>query len=132
MMSHRRILLILLEFVLVISLIVGFGLTMISGESMEPTLQSGDLLVYARFTDLEIGDIVIFHSEAFNKQLIKRVDQIEDGKCYVLGDNPAVSEDSRNPDIGWIAVDDISGKALVRVFPFGQFKTFIGGQNEEN
>ncbi|MEG0005311.1 MAG: signal peptidase I [Clostridium sp.] len=41
---------------------------------------------------------------------------LEKGYVFVLGDNRAVSEDSRN--IGPIPIENIKGHAVVRLFPF--------------
>jgi len=43
------------------------------------------------------------------------------GKVYVLGDNREVSVDSRSEEVGCVDIDDITGKALIRVYPFGSF-----------
>lgn len=43
------------------------------------------------------------------------------GKIYVLGDNREVSVDSRSKEVGCVDIDEITGKALLRVFPFGRF-----------
>lgn len=43
------------------------------------------------------------------------------GKVYVLGDNREVSVDSRSEEVGCVDIDEITGKALIRVFPFGEF-----------
>ena len=44
-----------------------------------------------------------------------------EGKLFVLGDNRAVSLDSRSPEIGLIDVNDVIGKAQFVVFPFNRF-----------
>jgi len=43
------------------------------------------------------------------------------GKVYVLGDNRLVSVDSRSEGVGCVSIDDITGKAMIRVYPFGKF-----------
>jgi signal peptidase I len=43
------------------------------------------------------------------------------GKVYVLGDNREVSVDSRSEAVGCVDIDQITGKALLRVFPFSKF-----------
>lgn len=47
--------------------------------------------------------------------------EIPDGMMFVMGDNRRVSLDSRSEDIGAVAIDDIMGKAVWRVYPFKNF-----------
>ena len=42
---------------------------------------------------------------------------IEEGCCFVLGDNRNDSKDSRHPDIGQVDLREILGKAVLLVFP---------------
>lgn len=37
---------------------------------------------------------------------------------FILGDNRAVSRDSRDPAVGFVSMDSIRGKILIRLFPF--------------
>lgn len=39
---------------------------------------------------------------------------------FILGDNRAVSRDSRDPAVGFVPLDSIRGRILVRLFPFNR------------
>lgn len=43
------------------------------------------------------------------------------GTVYVLGDNREVSIDSRTEAVGCVDIDEITGKAMLRVYPFSRF-----------
>ena len=42
---------------------------------------------------------------------------------FVLGDNRAISKDSRSEMVGTVPLSRIGGKMLLRIFPFGKFGT---------
>jgi signal peptidase I len=46
--------------------------------------------------------------------------QIPDGTVFVMGDNRSHSTDSRHDSVGFVPIDDIVGRAFVRLFPFNQ------------
>lgn len=49
---------------------------------------------------------------------------IPEGKVFVMGDNRANSMDSRDNVVGLIDIEDIVGKAFVRLFPFDKISFF--------
>lgn len=81
----------------------------IYGHSMLPVLPPGTLVFGLRwFGRLKPGDIVIFMHE--DKEKIKRVSELDDGKVFLLGDHPHASTDSRH--FGWLDAGDIVARVI--------------------
>jgi len=61
-----------------------------------------------------VGDIVtLYHPHHLDLKIVKRVDRLDpDRGCFVLGDNPEASTDSRT--FGWVPFDLISGRVVCR------------------
>lgn len=98
----------------------------VSGDSMYPTMEDGDLVLCSVVKDadsLEIGDIVVFKND--DKLLIKRILLTEgmtykqentsvfvgNNEFFVVGDNTDNSRDSR--DFGPISTKDVVYKSQV-------------------
>ena len=46
--------------------------------------------------------------------------QVPEGKFFVMGDNRAVSIDSRNSSIGCVSTEQVVGKIVFRVWPLSK------------
>lgn len=90
---------------------------LVCGLSMYPTFDDGSIILTERVDNLEIeeGEVYVFKrptSDGKTIRVIKRVHDIkfEDGKmlCYILGDNPSMSYDSR--EYGYINSEEVVAK----------------------
>lgn len=132
----------------------------IYGNSMEPAIHEGSIVLSVKGGKFRTGDIVAFYYN--NKILVKRVIaqagqwvdiddagnvfvdnqlvdepyitekalgetnielpyQVPESRIFVMGDNRAVSVDSRNTAIGCVAEEQIVGKIVWCVWPFESF-----------
>lgn len=128
----------------------------IRGNSMEPTLADGQVVIASHLGEPHQSEITAFYYN--NKILLKRVVafpgdwvditrdgvvfvngemlqedylettelgktdiefpyQVPEGRYFVLGDNRAVSIDSRSNAIGTVSEEQLIGKAVLRVWP---------------
>ncbi len=91
--------------------------------------------------DFDSGEVKVdgkVISESYIAELTKRAEgmtfptTVPKGCIFVMGDNRMHSTDSRSPDVGFIDVRYILGKAKFRVMPFGNFDiydNFTAGEN---
>jgi signal peptidase I len=91
----------------------------VNGESMAPTLRSGQRALFIRINRADrrlIGKVVLvarlnsFGARDFFQ--IKRVTDYQDGKFFITGDNKEFSTDSR--EFGWITGAEILGRLLAK------------------
>lgn len=83
----------------------------ISGRSMYPTFLHGEKVVVIKkwLTPIKKDDVVVL-KDTKNMLLIKRVQQVQNKKYFVGGDNESESTDSRH--FGWITDKDIIGRVI--------------------
>jgi nickel-type superoxide dismutase maturation protease len=92
------------------------GRVEVFGDSMLPTLASGDRLIVLRTPRARRGHLVaVPDPRQPNRTVIKRVAAISGDTVTVLGDNPSASTDSRA--FGAVSRTTIRGRAVFRYFP---------------
>lgn len=106
--------------------------TVVASGSMEPTLKTGDIVLYNKFAylvhDVQRGDIILFHSTEYNFEAAKRViglpgDEIEfhDGYVFING---MMCDESAYLD------DDIETNSS-KTFKVPEGCVFVMGDNRE-
>lgn len=87
----------------------------IEGDSMHPTLKTGDRILVEKNSAIGVGDIVVAHHPfKTSVKIVKRISSIEtDGSISLIGDNPNESSDSRG--FGSIKRSDVIGKVVARL-----------------
>lgn len=84
---------------------LAFPIFRIYGDSMEPTLENGDVLVGAKMANLEQGDLVAFYLN--NKILVKRVIG-KPGDWVDIADDGTVSVNGQVLDESYLPAGDLS------------------------
>lgn len=103
------------------------GLTVVQGNSMEPTYETGDLVVTLRQPSYGTGDVISYvvpdGQDGAGGRVIHRIHAVEDGSGVAVfttqGDN------NPEPDIWEITAGDVTGKAILHVPGVGHL---LGGQ----
>ena len=87
---------------------------------MEPALWAGDWIVVSELSrPPRVGEIVLVRDPRDpNNLMLKRVSDVEDGTCTVLGDRPEQSTDSRT--FGPVPAENVLGRAVFRYAPIGR------------
>jgi len=82
---------------------------------MTPTYKEGDNVLVSSvpliFAKPKKGDVVVF--EKFNRFYIKRIDKMEKGKYFLVGDNKKDSFDSRR--FGSVNENQIKAKVIRKI-----------------
>ena len=85
----------------------------IVGPSMEPTLRNGEWWLVRRTGSVHPGHVVLIkHPKRPELAIVKRIDRAAEGGWWVIGDNPAESDDSRA--FGPVPADHILGRLWFR------------------
>lgn len=97
---------------------------------MHPALRPGDRLLFDRFayraSHPQVGDVVLArHPARRGVRFIKRVAEVRDDGCWLLGDNVEASTDSR--EIGAFRRDDILARAWILYWPRERWRRFGRG-----
>ena len=76
---------------------------------------------------IEIKDDILYLNDQVQEELPSRGNMtypitVPEGSYFVLGDNKANSMDSRYQEIGMIAEEELTGKIVVRIWPFWKIK----------
>jgi len=66
----------------------------VQGQSMFPTLRSGQLVVAIRYCPKNLANQVVIVNYG-DREIIKRVKWFNNQKMFLIGDNPQFSQDSR-------------------------------------
>lgn len=78
------------------------------GDSMQPTLRPGQVIVATRLLPLHRGDVVV--AVADGREVIKRITNIDGDKFELRGDNGEYSTDSRS--FGVLSRRSLYGKVI--------------------
>jgi nickel-type superoxide dismutase maturation protease len=87
---------------------------------MEPALRAGDWIVVSSLSrPPRVGEVVLARDpRAGDRLILKRVAEVSDGACTLLGDRPDESTDSRT--FGPVPLGNVLARALFRYAPIGR------------
>ena len=88
----------------------------VAGDSMEPTLRSGEWWLARRTRRVAVGDVVVVRQpEQEDLLTVKRITRREGARWWVEGDNAAHSRDSRH--FGPVTDEAVLARLVIRYRP---------------
>ena len=87
------------------------GLYRVSGQSMTPTYQPGDLLLGWRWFKPHLDQVVVVQTR--ERTIIKRIKRLDAKTVWLEGDNAAASTDSRS--FGSVALQQIQAVIITKL-----------------
>ena len=75
------------------------------------------------YVDNELIEEPYLQEKAYGDCTLDLPYQVPDERFFVMGDNRATSQDSRNMIVGCIADEQIIGKAILRIWPLSEFSS---------
>lgn len=93
------------------------GFAIVNGNSMEPRLERGDLVLVRKRSSYEVGDVVLYEAHTGNLRVLHRIVSVKNGHFVTKGDNNDFIDPISPPPsdvIGqlWVAVPG-AGKAVI-------------------
>ncbi|MDT0319489.1 nickel-type superoxide dismutase maturation protease [Streptomyces millisiae] len=96
--------------------VMKLGLAEVYNPSMLPTLRPGDQLLLGYGARVRPGDVVVVrHPFQHDLLIVKRAAERRDGGWWVVGDNPLVTNDSR--EFGVVPDGLVVARAVLRLRP---------------
>ncbi len=80
---------------------------------MLPSLKEGDYVLVLKTSKIKQNDIILLKNPKDGQIIVKRVLSISPDSCFVVGDNPEKSTDSR--EFGWVPKSSVVGKVVRRI-----------------
>ena len=77
---------------------------------MIPRIKPGQFVLIRKTKKIKENDLILFQHPFKGIKLVKRVDHIEQGMIYALGENKEESSDSR--EFGYIPKELVIGKVI--------------------
>lgn len=103
-------------FAVIALLLFIFPVVQISGNSMNPTFNDGDIILGCRLFSLKVSDVYVYTPPVGHKYVIKRLSRISRsrGNLFFEGDNPNDSYDSRM--YGYVDRDKIVARYVFTIY----------------